>query len=925
MKKTVKTALLLAASILGIIIIAGAVIGYIFYSELIQITEIGKEYIYVFLTNFSTEFYVQIISFFIIFLFIFANIFILRNVMRKIDINFEYLKKIFPLVALSAVMALFVSGFIKENISLHFLNFKNSVSFNSVDPIFGKDLSYYVFIRPFLMSIFRSLIGVQIFVIIFNIIAYFFLYSSLGRFTFKDVLKQNGICVHILVNCAILLFMWAIEYKFKAEEILYSTFNELNGAGYTQTHIWLNFYNIMPFILIAIAFVSVVLIYNKKLKFAVGTIALFPLIYIAVFISSFFMQYIIVEPSEVQMEEPYIKRNIEYTRMAYGIDKIKEKEFPADNSISLETLEREKETLENIRIIDYDSSKIIINQIQSLRNYYEFNDLDISVANVNGKKMPVATAVREIKKTSDSATTKNYINDKLRFTHGYGLVSMPINKVSSEGQPIFFAKDIPLMYDYGYSEITQPRIYYSENKDEYSIVNTSMKEFDYLRGEENVETTYEGKAGIKLNFLNRLVFAIKNRDYQILVSQFINSESKILTNKNVLERVKKAVPFLSYDEDPYPIVDSKGKIKWIIDAYTKTDKIPYSQVYKNEEFNYIRNSAKAVVDAYDGTVSVYITDETDPLIMAYKKMYPTAFSYDMMPDDIKNCIKYSETYFKIQVEMLKRYHTTDTTTFYNKSDVWDVAYELKNDQVKKAVEPYYNMLRLNGKKEANVILMIPYTISEKENMVSWLCAGSDSSSYGEMYLYTFPQGKNVYGPLQIEKRINSNKDISKEMTLWGQGGSQVVRGNMLTVPVGKSFIYIEPIYITSEKNSFPELKMIIGSYGDKIVMKPTIDETLNALFENVPKTDKEANALIHSGSVSEMFEDNNKNEETASDNAENIDINSIREAYDKVKEALKNDDWIAFGESMKELEEKIKYENSEVEESEEEKKEKNEE
>ncbi len=909
MKKTGKTLLKVLLSLLGVLIIAGGVIGYIFYSELIQINEIGKEYIYIFLTNFSTEFYVQLVSFFIIFIFIFINIFVIRNVMRKIDLNFEYMKKLFPLVALSVILSIFVSGFIKENIAVHFLNFKNSVSFNAVDPLFGKDLSYYVFIRPFLMSIFNSLIGIQIFVMIFTVIAYFFLYSSLGRFSFKDILKQNGICVHVLVNCAILLFMWSIEYKFKAEEILYSTFNDLNGAGYTKTHIWLNFYNIMPVILIAIAFLSVIFVYNKKFKFAVSSIAVFPLIYLAIIVSSFFMQYIIVEPSEVQMEEPYIKRNIEYTRMAYGLNKIKEKEFSADNSISLETLEREKETLENVRIIDYESSKIIINQLQSLRNYYEFKDLDISVANINGKKVPVATSVREIKKTSDSTTTKNYINDKMRFTHGYGLVSMPINKVSSEGQPLFYVKDIPLMYNYGYSEITQPRIYYGENQDEYSIVNTSIKEFDYLRGEENIETTYNGKAGIKLNFLNKLVFAIKNRDYQILVSQFVNSESKILTNKNVLERVKKAVPFLDYDQDPYPIVDSNGKIKWIIDAYTKTDKIPYSQMYKDGNFNYIRNSAKAVVDAYDGTVSLYITDETDPLIMAYKKMYPTAFSYEAMPEDIRSCIKYSESYFKIQVEMLKRYHTTDTTTFYNKSDVWDVAYELKDDQIKRQVEPYYNMLRLNGKNTADVVLMIPYTISEKENMVSWLCVGSDSSSYGEMTLYTFPQGKNVYGPLQIEKRINSNKDISKEMTLWGQGGSQVVRGNMLTVPVGKSFIYIEPIYITSEKNSFPELKMIIGSYGDKIVMKPTVEDTFTALFENISKTDKEAQELIRKGNKEEEKE-TVKTEEIIQ-NDEEIDINSIREAYEKVKEASKNNDWIAFGEGMKELEEKINPQSNE--------------
>lgn len=893
-------------SIFAVLVLAGGILSYLFYFEFLEIKEIGQQYVYIFLKNFSTNITIQVISFIITFLLIFTNFLVMRNVLRKIDVSFDYFKKIFPLFTLSVLLAFFASGYIKNTLASQYLNFINSVEFGIADPLFSRDLSYYVFIRPFAKSVTDSIFGVQAIITVIILVAYILLYSRLGSFTFKDILKQNGICAHILTNCTILLLIWAVEYRFKSEGVLFSEFNGLNGSGYTQTHIWLNFYKFMPFILLILSLIAVIFIYNHKLKYAVTSIAVYPALVICVFLVSLFVQYIIVEPSEVQIEEPYIKRNIEYTRLAYQLDKINEKKFKADNSLSLESLAKEKETTDNIRIVDYDSSKIIINQLQSLRNYYQFNNLDISVTEIDGKKTPVATSVREIKKTPDSSLTKNYINDKMRFTHGYGLVSMPLNKVSPEGQPLFFAKDIPLTYSYNYPEITQPRIYFGENDDEYSIVNTSIREFDYLHGEDTVENVYDGQAGIKLTTLNKLLFAIKNRDYQILVSKFVTPESKILINKNVAQRVRKAVPFLDFDENPYAIVDKDGKIKWIIDAYTKTDSIPYAQMY-NGEFNYIRNSAKAVVDAYDGTVTVYVTDETDPIIQVYRKMYPTAFSYEKMPEDIRKCVKYNENYFNIQIEMLKRYHTTDTTTFYNKSDVWSVANELKDDQIKTPVKPYYTMMKLDGKEKADVVLMIPFTISEKENMVSWLAAGSDSDCYGEMILYTFPQGKNVYGPLQIEKRFNSDKDISKEMTLWGQGGSQVIRGNMLVIPIKNSLIYVEPIYITSEKNSFPELKMIIGSYNEKIVMKPTIEEVLSGLFADIPKTDLEAQALSEDGKENLYTEELTPPTANENDLISSSASDEIREAYKKVKEASQNGDWVAFGEAMKELEEKIGY------------------
>ncbi len=909
LKKALSRLLLGAAIVLLAVV---AVVGYHLYIEYIQILEIGQNFVSVFSKNLITKICVQCLSFLIVFLGIFLTFLRIRKTMMKVDSSFSFLEKRFPLVMLSIVLAFFASSYIKEAVYSDFLLFSNSIAWGSVDPIFGQDISYYVFVRPFAISVLDSLIGCFIFLSVLTAVFYFLLYSKLGITNLKEIFRNKKITSHIFFNVAMVLLIRILSYKFRGEDILYSDFSGLFGAGFTDVNIWLKYFQFAPYLIAIVVIVAAVFISKGKWKYSLFTALVYPVVLIAVAVSAMVTQYFHVQPAEVQVEAPYIQHHINATRTAYNLDHISEREFPADHSLTQEDLDSERETLENIRIIDYQSTKTIFGQLQGLRNYYEFNDLDIAAYRIDGKKRPVILSARELKKDENSPTTQNYSNDKMRFTHGYGAVVSPVNEVTDEGHPILYVKDIPVVSQIPELQISEPRIYYGEYKDEYSIVNTTMKEFDYLEEDRNVETVYQGTAGVPLNFLNRSLLSLHYSDYQMLVSKFITSESKILMNKNVLDRVKIAAPFLTYDEKPYILIDKNGELKWIVDAYTSTSEYPYAQPYHNG-FNYIRNSAKAVVDAYDGTVEIYITDPSDKLISVYEKIYPEVFMDTPIPEDLNYSIRYPETYFKIQAEMLKRYHTTDTTTFYNRSDVWEVAYEMYSDVSadakgqeggnKQFVEPYYNMMKIND--STDLVLMLPFTIAEKDNMVSWLAAGSDGDCYGELTLYRFPKGKNVYGPLQIEKRINSNTDISQLMTLWGSGGSSVIRGNMLTIPVKNSLIYVEPVYITSGKNTFPELKMVIASYDNKISIEPTLAQALDTLFKGTPTMMppiEETVPVLDTEDETEPPSELSQEERDA--------IGKINDAFQRVQEASKSNDWETFGHAMKELEEVIEQANT---------------
>ncbi len=897
-----KTVIGLSIGIGVVLLMTILITGYHFYMQYIQIREVGQNFASVFLKNVVVQQLIHLVSFLVVFSAIFFSLLRVRKTMMNMDETFGFLKPMFPIWLLSLTLAVFAGFFIKDAVCSKFLMMINTTEWGLTDPIFGQDVSYYVFIRPFAIAALDSCMGIAIFVSILVSVLYVLLYGRLGVTNLKEFVHNKKIITHIVFQLLIIVLIHLCSYKFKAEDILYSEFAGISGAGFTDVHIWLKYYRIMPYIG-AVVMISVLIFLNRaKFKYAIFTALIIPVVLIGFTASALITQYFQVKPAEVQMEAPYIGYHIDATRTAYGVHDMLEQEFPAENNWTSEDATENYDAIEQIGLLDLDATHTILGQLQGIRDYYEFIDIDTVNYEINGSKKAVMVSPRELKKLEESPTSQSYTNDKMRFTHGFGAVMLPADSVTSDGHPVFYVKDTPVTSTVPEIKITEPRIYYGEYDDDYSVVNTLVKEFDYLSNGKAVENSYQGQSGISLNGLNRFLFSIHYGDYQLLTSGFITAESKLLINTNVLDRVRIAAPFLTFDEDPYLLVDADGHLKWIVDAYTTTKYFPYAEKYE-EDFNYIRNSAKAVVDAYDGTVEIYVTDPTDKIINVYQKIYPDVFMKEAFPKDLKQSIRYPETYFGIQTEILKRYHINDAATFYNRSDDWEIANEIfsecsswqesiSEDQKKTRMKPSYQMLMRDGQQE--LTLLIPFTEKGKDTMVAWFIAGSDGDCYGKLTLAQFPQEKTVYGPLQIEKRINSDPKIAQVMSAWGSGESTIIRGNLITVPVADSVLYVEPIYVTAGKNTFPELKMVIAAYDSKIAIHSTLRQAVDTLFTPVDSAEETVSGIppVLSEPVIPLPQVD------ISDDS----IRKITEAYNRVREASQNGNWEEFGKGMAELE-----------------------
>lgn len=867
-----------------------------YYMEYVQIQEIGENFTSVFSKNLLARLSVHVISFLIVFLAIFLSLLRVRKTMLATDESFSFLKPLFPVCLLSFTMAIFAGNFIKKAIGSKFLMYLYKTEWGMTDPIFGQDFSYYVFTRPLAMALLDSFMGIAIFVCILVLVLYVLLYARLGINRLKELIRDKKIITQIIFHFLVIMLIHLCTYKFRAEDILFSEFAGVTGAGFTHVNVWLKYYKIIPYIGALVAVGVLIFLNRNKLKLAIWTALLIPMVLIGFTVGALITQHFYVHPAEVQVEAPYISHHMEATKMAYGITDIATQEFSAENSWTSQDVAEYQTEISRLSILDQDATKTILGQLQDIRDYYEFIDIDTVSYQINGKKEAVMISPRELKELEESPTSQSYSNDKMRFTHGYGVVVLPGNSVTADGLPVLYVKDSPLVSNVSELDIKEPRIYYGEYDDDYSVVNTQVKEFDYLSNGQSVENVYEGKSGIPLNGINRLLFAIRFGDYPLIASNFITAESKLLLNTNVLDRVEKAAPFLRFDEDPYVLTDSQGRLKWIVDAYTVTDKIPYSLMFE-DQFNYIRNPAKAVVDAYDGTVKIYITDSEDPLINVYKKLYPDVFSREAFPEDLIYSLRYPETYFTVQAEILKQYHINDVATFYNRSDDWEIAYEICSetsswaesispDQTKTKMKSFYQMVTREGEPELNQI--IPYTVKGKDNLAGLFLAGSDGDSYGKLRLIEFPQGKTVFGPLQIERRINSNPEIEQVMSAWGSGESTIIRGKLIAVPIADSILYVEPIYVTAGKNTFPEMKMVVVAYGSKIAISPTLQQALEA--------------LAASADIEPEPEEKEPPVEELPLQPEGEDLQRITEAFKRVQEASKINDWEEFGKAMKDLE-----------------------
>lgn len=801
------------------------------------------------------------------------------------------------IVVVSAMVSLVVSYIFTNWYWYQILEFINSTPTGVRDPIFSLDASFYMFKLPLIKSILSLLIFIVVVLSVIALIFYFALKAQEGISGLRGVIivdsekgpKETFLARQLSALGAIFLIFLSMIFIIKALELVYVSGGVTYGAGYTGIHVTLPAYILISILCIISAFVFVFSINKKRFKPILYSGALIIVLIVGQSLVSIGVEKFIVTPNARDKEMQYIENNIEYTRKAFGLDNIEQRDFQVRQDLNSKDIEDNKLTIDNIRINEFDRIGEVYNQIQAIRNYYKFNNIDIDRYTIDGQLRQVLIAPRELDSSNREEKFQTWQNKHLFYTHGYGFVASYSNSVGPTGLPNFISKDIPVS---GPIKVDKPQIYFGELTDDYSIVGAKSNEIDHPLGNENKEVRYDGKAGIDLGFFNRLLFAINEKSINLLLSGEVSSNSKIIINKNIKERVEKIAPFINYDDDPY-LVASEGKLYWIINGYTTSDKYPYAEMYDGK--NYIRNSVKVVIDAYDGTVDFYLDDKTDVIAQTISKMYPGLFKdVSKMPKDLESHLRYSQDVFMIQSKVYEKYHMTNPMIFYNNEDLWSIAKYKSNDNKgengeESQVEPVYQLMKLPKDKEEKFLLTIPYTVAKKENMVSWLTVEADAEK-SKLVLLKFPKEQAVYGPQQFNSKINTDTEIAQELTLWSQRGSEVKFGEANIIPIKDSLLYVKPLYLKSQGGKgFPELKRVIVQYGDRIVMTPDIPSALAKLFGNEEEGKEEAKT--------ENKESDNKQEQTPLEMA-----NSAGDIFNKATEAQKNGDWAAYGNYLKELE-----------------------
>lgn len=705
---------------------------------------------------------------------------------------------------------------------------------------------------------------------------------------FKQLLKIASGKISVLGF--IFFIMLAINFFLRQFDLLHAHTGAVYGAGFTDVNVTLWMLRILCVLSVLSAILFVVRMKQKKYKKLLSVPVLMIVVGLVGSGAAYLIQNLVVSPDEINKESEYLARNIEYTQYAYQLDDVDVKPFAADNTLTYKDINENTGTINNIRVNDFDPAQQFYNQTQSIRQYYTFNDVDVDRYMINGKYTQTFLTAREIdesKRGNDS-----WLNTHLKYTHGYGIALSRVDKVTASGQPDVLIGNIPPESQVDEIQIERPEIYFGELSNDYIIVGTNEKEFDYPDGDSNKYTTYEGDAGIKLNFFNRVLFSIREGSLKMFTSSNIDSNSRIIINRNVMERVRKIMPYLSYEDDPY-MVTVDGKLYWMVDAYTLSSYYPYSEPYGEGSVNYIRNSVKVVVDAYNGDVDFYIVDDKDPIAETFAKIYPTLFkSFDQMPEGLKAHIRYPNNLFQIQASVYGKYHMEDVNVFYQKEDVWDIASEIYGME-KQQMKPNYYIAKLPGEEKAEFFNSLPFTPKSKQNMTALMVARNDGDNYGQLVLYQFPKSRTIYGPEQIEAQIDQNTEISKEFSLWNSSGTKYRRGNMFIIPINTSILYLEPVYLEAQNSSIPEVKRIIMAYDDEIAYEETLAECLVSLFG-----DGAEEGVGTPGTA----EPSGEGEQTSGELSTSELIAAAAAAYDDAIEAQKKGDWAGYGKYMDELE-----------------------
>jgi len=751
--------------------------------------------------------------------------------LKQSDIN----KKVKKFSIVISLMLGFFAGLAASFEWQTVLQYFNSTSFGILDPILNKDISFYFFELPFI----KMILGFSFFSVIVSLIGAVLLFALRGAIYFYK--GQIGIGKSIKVHFSILVSLLFIiaglrVYFYKIPELLYSSTGPFTGASYSDISAKLPALKLLMFACFFGALMVILNIRKKGNKLLYAAVALYFIIsIIGTGIYPFLVQKFVVVPNELAKESPYIANNISFTRKAFGLDNIEERNLEGETTLTMKDILENQSTIKNVRLWDREPLLDTFGQLQEIRTYYDFVSVDNDRYYIDDEYRQVMLSAREL--NSESLPHRSFINERFTFTHGFGVTLGPVNQVSQEGLPVLFIKDLPPESSIESLSIERPEIYFGELSNDYVFVKTKAKEFNYPEGEENVFTSYEGDGGVSINsFFRKALFAIRFNSLKILFSDDFIDQSKVLYYRNIKERASRVLPFLEFDKDPYLIITDSGELKWICDAYTTSNRYPYSQFIdisnnsiQPKNINYIKNSLKIVIDAYNGKMQFFVSDNTDPMIKTYAKIFPeTFFSLDEMPEDIKAHMRYPEDLFACQTAIYTVYHMSEPQIFYNKEDQWDIPYLTQRGKLDPVMRRI--IMKLPEEEKEEFVLMMPFTPKGKDNLSAWIAARNDGENYGKLVVYRFPKQKLVFGPTQVVNRINQDPEISRQISLWDQRGSEVIQGNLLVIPIEGSLLYVRPLYLRAEGGMIPELKRVIVAYENRIAMEVTLQESLQKIF-----------------------------------------------------------------------------------------------
>ena len=790
---------------------------------------------------------------------------------------------------IAAVVALFM-GIFASSEWMTWLQYRHAVPFGESDPLFGRDVSFYVFALPFLDLVRNLALAVVVLSLIGSTAAYV-VSGTLALDPSRGLVVGPAARRHLGLIVAGLFLLLAWGAYLDLPRLLTTPGGIVHGASYVDVVVRVPmFYGLLGVALLG-AGLSAATAFTERNVLILAAVGLYAVVAVGGNLAAFGLQRLVVTPDEQQREAPYIVHNIAATRQAFGLESLDVRELSGDAMLTLADIENNMDTINNVRLWDHEPLLDTFGQLQEIRTYYDFASVDNDRYFIDGEYRQIMLSSREL--NSNSLPNRSWVNEHLQYTHGFGVAMGPVNQVTAEGLPVLFIKDLPPVSSVNLT-VDQPSIYFGELSNEYVIVNTDTDEFHYPEGDDNVSTRYDGTGGVAMSsLLRRLLFAIQFRDYEILVASQLGANSRIIYHRNIVDRVTTIAPFLLYDADPYLVI-SDGRLVWMLDAYTITNGYPYS-ARATTEVNYIRNAVKILVDAYDGAISFYLADVEDPIAKTLQAIFPEFLRpLDEMSDDLRRHIRYPQDMFSLQTSIYMTYHMTNPAVFYNREDQWEVPV-VDGEQM----QPYYTIMRLPGEARAEFIQMLPFTPRGKNNMAAWMVARSDGEHYGKMLMFQFPKQKVIFGPSQIVARINQDQDISPQLTLWNQQGSEVIQGTLLVIPIEEALLYIRPLYLRASGGRIPELKQVIVAYANQIVMEATLEQALGRLFGSTPARALPAGAIVAGLDLPQPTGAAAPTANT-SGGADPL-VTQASDHYQRALQAQRDGNWALYGQEIEEL------------------------